>query len=94
MLSVKKIDDINEAKVVKLYSSLLEGYLFNYDIAKDLFNPNMVNSEYDKVVLKKFHDDALEKANVLVLEDEVVGITYDNLDIIRNVLENKLVKKM
>lgn len=94
MLSVKKIDDINEAKVVKLYSSLLEGYLFNYDIAKDLFNPSMVNSEYDKVVLKKFHDDALEKANVLVLEDEVVGITYDNLDIIRNVLENKLVKKM
>ncbi len=94
MLSVKKIDDINEAKVVKLYSSLLEGYLLNYDIAKDLFNPSMVNSEYDKVVLKKFHDDALEKANVLVLEDEVVGITYDNLDIIRNVLENKLVKKM
>lgn len=94
MLSVKKIDDINEAKVVKLYSSLLEGYLLNYDIAKDLFNPSMVNSEYDKVVLKKFHDDALEKANVLVLEDEVVGITYDNLDIISNVLENKLVKKM
>ena len=94
MLSVKKIDDINEAKVVKLYSSLLEGYLLNYDIAKDLFNPSMVNSEYDKVVLKKFHDDALEKANVLVLEVEVVGITYDNLDIIRNVLENKLVKKM
>lgn len=94
MLSVKKIDDINEAKVVKLYSSLLEGYLLNYDIAKDLFNPSMVNSEYDKVVLKNFHDDALEKANVLVLEDEVVGITYDNLDIIRNVLENKLVKKM
>ena len=94
MLSVKKIDDINEAKVVKLYSSLLEGYLLNYDIAKDLFNPSMVNSEYYKVVLKKFHDDALEKANVLVLEDEVVGITYDNLDIIRNVLENKLVKKM
>ena len=72
MLSVKKIDDINEAKVVKLYSSLLEGYLLNYDIAKDLFNPSMVNSEYDKVVLKKFHDDALEKANVLVLEDEGV----------------------
>lgn len=94
MLSVKKIDDINEAKVVKLYSSLLEGYLLNYDIAKDLFNPSMINSEYDKVVLKKFHDDALEKANVLVLEDEVVGITYDNLDIISNVLENKLVKKM
>lgn len=84
-LSVKKI--MNNEKVVKLYDSLLEKYLLNFNIAQDPFNTNVVRSEIDKVVLERYYDSALEKARILVIEDELVGITFDNLDVMVKVLK-------
>lgn len=84
-LSVKKM--MNDEKVVKLYDSLLEKYLLNFDITQDTFNPNVVRSDIDKVVLERYYDSALENARRLVIEDELVGITFDNLDVMVKVLK-------
>lgn len=84
-LSVKKM--MNDEKVVKLYDSLLEKYLLNFDITQDTFNPNVVRSDIDKVVLERYYDSALENARRLVIEEELVGITFDNLDVMVKVLK-------
>lgn len=84
-LSVKKM--MNDEKVVKLYDSLLEKYLLNFDITQDTFNPNVIRSDIDKVVLERYYDSALENARRLVIEDELVGITFDNLDVMVKVLK-------
>lgn len=85
----------NEAKIIKLYESSLEEYLKSYIISREVFDVTKVKSEYDNMLLKRFYDEAKENADRLVIEDELVGITYDNLDIIEQTLnKNKLVKKM
>ena len=75
--------------------------LKNFDITKQFFPAEAIESVADPVLkilllheLSVYYKESKEKADRLTLEDEYVGITYDNLDIIRNVLENKLVKKM
>ena len=85
----------NEAKIIKLYESSLEEYLKSYIISREVFDVTKVKSEYDNMLLKRFYDETKENADRLVIEDELVGITYDNLDIIEQTLnKNKLVKKM
>ena len=69
----------NEAKIVKLYESSLEEYLKSYIISSEVFDVTKVKSEYDNMLLKRFYDEAKENADRLVIEDEFVGITYDNL---------------
>lgn len=93
-VSVKKLMS-NEAKIIKLYESSLEEYLKSYIISREVFDVTKVKSEYDNMLLKRFYDEAKENADRLVIEDELVGITYDNLDIIEQTLnKNKLVKKI
>lgn len=93
-VSVKKLMS-NEAKIIKLYESSLEEYLKTYIISREVFDTTTVKTEYDNMLLKRFYDDSKANADRLVIEDEFVGITYDNLDTIEQTLnKNKLVKKI
>lgn len=72
----------------------LANYLTNYVISKETFNffGNLGDSETE--LLLRYYDDSRKRADILVTEDEFVGITFDNLDIIKSLLqENKLTKR-
>ena len=63
----------------------LLNYLKNFIISKEIFNINIKPRNID--ILKRYYDD-YKKASILVMEDEYVGITFDNLEKI-----NTLIKK-
>lgn len=84
----------NKEEVIGVFANL-EDYLLNFNIAKEIFDSTLVKTIQDKALLIKYYDSSLKKANTLVTDDEFVGITYDNLEIIDNIInENKLVKMM
>ena len=61
-------------------------YLKKFIISKEIFNINIKPCNID--ILKRYYDDNYKKASILVMEDEYVGITFDNLEKI-----NTLIKK-
>ncbi len=64
----------------------LLNYLKKFIISKEIFNINIKPCNID--ILKRYYDDNYKKASILVMEDEYVGITFDNLEKI-----NTLIKK-
>ncbi len=64
----------------------LLNYLTNFIISKEIFNINIKPCNID--ILKRYYDAAYKKAAILVMDDEYVGITFDNLEKI-----NTLIKK-
>lgn len=64
----------------------LLNYLKKFIISKEIFNINIKPRNID--ILKRCYDDNYKKASILVMEDEYVGITFDNLEKI-----NTLIKK-
>ena len=64
----------------------LLNYFKNFIISKEIFNINIKPNNID--VLKRYYDDNYKKASILVMDDEYVGITFDNLEKI-----NTLIKK-
>ena len=64
----------------------LLNYLKNFIISKETFNINIKPCNID--ILKRYYDDKYKKASILVMDDEYVGITFDNLEKI-----NTLIKK-
>ena len=64
----------------------LLNYLKNFIISKETFNINIKPCNID--ILKRYYDDNYKKASILVMDDEYVGITFDNLEKI-----NTLIKK-
>ena len=81
--------------LIQVNDNVLLEYLANFDIARELFDVSMVKNNSDRVVMRKYYDSKLKHANVLVTDDEFVGITYKNLETINDLLEeNKLVIKM
>lgn len=91
----KQIVNNSNAKIIKLYDSALEEYLKQYNISKDVFCGKSVSTVHDRIILKKYYDSEFERAMTLLMDDEVVGITFDNIEIIEQILgENKLVKRM
>lgn len=56
----------------------LLNYLTNFIISKEIFNINIKPRNID--ILKRYYDAAYKKASILVMDDEYVGITFDNLD--------------
>ena len=58
----------------------------NFIISKEIFNINIKPNNID--ILKRYYDAAYKKAAILVMDDEYVGITFDNLEKI-----NTLIKK-
>ena len=89
MVAVKE-----EMPVIQINNSMLLEYLANFDIAREMFDGSIVKNSSDRVVMKRYYDSKLKRANVLVIEDEFVGITYKNLETISDLLkENKLVMK-
>ena len=64
----------------------LLNYLKNFIISKEIFNRNIKPNNID--ILKRYYDDNYKKASILVMDDEYVGITFDNLEKI-----NTLIKK-
>ena len=64
----------------------LLNYLKNFIISKEIFNINIKPNNID--ILKRYYDDNYKKASILVMDDEYVGITFDNLEKI-----NTLIKK-
>ena len=80
--------------LIQINNSMLLEYLANFDIARELFDASLVKNNIDKIVMKRYYDSKLKRANVLVIEDEFVGITYKNLETISDLLdENKLIMK-
>ena len=80
--------------VVQINDNMLLEYLRDFDIARELFDASLVRNNIDKMVMKRYYDSKLKRANVLVAEDEFVGITYNNLETINDLLdESKLVMK-
>lgn len=74
-------------------SELLE-FLKSYDIARQIFPNNITCNNENKIILMKYYDSKYEHASVLVTDDEFVGITFKNLDILEKVLKiNKLSKR-
>ncbi len=64
----------------------LLNYLTNFIISKEIFDINIKPRNID--ILKRYYDAAYKKAAILVMDDEYVGITFDNLEKI-----NTLIKK-
>lgn len=65
----------------------LVNYLRSYVISKEVFSVDIDSK--DIVVLKKYYDSAYNKASRLVIEDEYVGNTFDNLDKINRLIKSK-----
>ena len=61
-------------------------YLNNFDIAKDVFNPLFVNNKDE---LTRYYEEQYNRAVTKVMDDEYVGITFDNLDMIKDFLEEQ-----
>ena len=73
--------------------------LKNFDITKEVFPAEAIESVADPVLkilllheLSVYYKESKEKADRLTLEDEYVGITYDNLNTIKNVLVKNINK--
>ena len=73
--------------------------LKNLDITKEVFPAEVIESVADPVLkvlvlheLSVYYKECKEMADRLTLEDEYVGITYDNLNIIKNVLVKTISK--
>ncbi len=64
----------------------LISYLRSFTISKEIFNIKIKENNID--ILKKYYDDMYKKASILVMDDEYVGNTFDNLEKI-----NILIKK-
>ena len=88
MLAVRKMQDI-KSEVIKFPTNKLEEYLKNYDIAKDSFDYQGELSLINRQILNEYCDDKQSYAERLVIDDEYVGYTFDNLDEIRKVLNRK-----
>lgn len=63
----------------------LNGYLKEFVISKEVFNFD-VNDE-DIIILKKYYKDSCDKASSLVIDGELVGITFDNLSRIKKLIK-------
>ena len=61
-------------------------YLNNFDIAKDVFNPLFIT---DIEALRRYYEEQYNRALTKVMDDEYVGITFDNLDMIKDFLEEQ-----
>ena len=64
----------------------LISYLKSFVISKEIFNAKVRENNVD--ILKKYYDAMYKKASILVMDDEYVGNTFDNLEKI-----NILIKK-
>ena len=64
----------------------LLNYLKKFIISKEIFNINIKPCNID--ILKRYYDDNYKKASILVMEDEYVGITFDNLEKINTLIKN------
>lgn len=61
-------------------------YLDNFDITKDNFNSLFISNKDE---LKRYYDKEYNYAVTKVMDDEYVGITFDNLDTIKDFLEEQ-----
>lgn len=64
---------------------ILISYLENFIISKESFDID-INKE-DINILKRYYKDSYDKALRLVTDDEYVGITFDNLYKIKNLIK-------
>lgn len=82
--------DAKKTNVYAFRPNSLESYLTNYVISNEIFNYDNDLNSYERNLLLRYYDDSKQRADRLVTDDEFVGITYDNLDIINS----KLIKKI
>lgn len=62
-------------------------YLESYVISEQVFDAKVNASNVD--TLTRYYSDSYNKASSLVIDGELVGITFDNLDIIKNLIKSK-----
>ena len=61
----------------------VNSYLKNFDITKDDFNSLFINNKDE---LTRYYDESYNREVTKVMDDEYVGITFDNLDRINEFL--------
>lgn len=66
-----------------VHENKINTYLNNFDITKDDFNSLFINNKDE---LTRYYDEAYNRAVTKVMDDEYVGITFDNLDRINEFL--------
>lgn len=88
--AIKMNNDKTDTKIIDFPTNkVLENYLKKFIISKEDFDYNMILNEDDKVILQKYYVDSYNHAETLVMDDEYVGKSFDNLDKISKVLKNK-----
>lgn len=96
MVEVRKTiptEEVNSVVASFLSNRCLETYLKKFEISKELFFEEMVKTMEDVNLLEKYYVKNCNKASRLVMDDEYVGITFDNLDVMSKVIrQNKHVK--
>lgn len=60
-------------------------YLNGFVISKDVFNFDVNNKDIS--ILKNYYKDSCDKASSLVIDGELVGITFDNLYKIKKIIK-------
>ena len=77
---------LNNKKLINyliVHENNVNSYLKNFDITKDDFNSLFINNKDE---LARYYDEAYNRAVTKVMDDEYVGITFDNLDRINEFL--------
>lgn len=93
VIKTRPMEEVNSVVASFLSNRCLETYLKKFVISKETFFEGMVKTQEDVALLERYYVDSCDKASRLVMDDEYVGITFDNLDVMGKVIrQNKRVK--
>lgn len=89
MLEATKMDDYKtDNKIIDFPTDkVLENYLKKFIISKEVFSCDILVDKEDFNLLERYYKDSYEQAETLVMDDEYVGITFENLDRICKILK-------
>ncbi len=83
-------EENTKSKVLDFSGANLIMYLRGFDIKNDTFDSGKRYTDFEIQILENYYDEKRQTADILVIEGEYVGRTYDNLDVIKS----KFIKKL
>lgn len=86
--AMKTENNIANNKIIDFPTNkVLENYLKKFIISKEVFSYDILADKEDFNLLERYYKDSYEHAETLVMDDEYVGITFENLDRICKILK-------
>lgn len=86
--AMKTENNITNNKIIDFPTDkVLENYLKKFIISKEVFSCDLLADKEDFNLLERYYKDSYEQAETLVMDDEYVGITFENLDRICKILK-------